>query len=42
MKVPHEVSNPDEVKPENTDYDLDALNLIKEDIEKWVRNNGAD
>lgn len=42
MKMPHEVSNPDEVKAEDTDYDLDALNLIKEDIEKWIRDHGAD
>ncbi|MBO9135522.1 hypothetical protein J5289_01500 [Rhizobium sp. B230/85] len=42
MKMPHAIGNPDEVKPEDTDYDLDAVNLIKEDIEKWIRDNGDD
>jgi len=38
MKMPHELFS-DKPAPENTDTDLDELNLLKEDIEKWRRDN---
>ena len=38
MKLPHEVVS-DAPPPEDTDYDLDELELLKEDIDKWRRDN---
>jgi hypothetical protein len=38
MKLPHEIAS-DKPEPENTDVDLDELNLLKEDIERWRRDN---
>ncbi|MGX5708302.1 hypothetical protein [Brucella lupini] len=42
LKLPHEVKIDRDVPPENTDYDLDELNLLKEDIERWMKDNGSD
>lgn len=41
MNLPHEmpVEGPE---AEDTDIDLDALNLLKEDIERWRRENGEE
>ena len=39
MNLPHEVVS-DAPPPEDTDYDLDELELLKEDIDKWRRDNG--
>ena len=40
MKLPHEIRSegPD---AENTDVDLDELNLLKEDIERWMKDNDS-
>ncbi len=38
MGIPHEVSS-DQPPPENTDSDFEELNLLKEEIEKWRRDN---
>ncbi|AKI03474.1 hypothetical protein IMCC20628_04808 (plasmid) [Hoeflea sp. IMCC20628] len=40
MKMPHAVSMDAEVPPEDTDTGLDDLNLLKEDIERWIKDNG--
>ena len=39
MKIPHEVPS-DRPPAEDTDYDLEALGLLKEDIDRWRRDNG--
>ena len=39
MNLLHEVTDGDRSPPENTDYDLDNLNLLKEDIERWMKDN---
>lgn len=39
MKLPHQMAA-EGPAPEDTDVDLDALNLLKEDIERWRRDNG--
>lgn len=42
MLLPHEVLN-DNAPTENTDYDLDELGLLKQDIERWrIDNNEAE
>lgn len=40
MRLPHELPSegPD---TENTDINLDELNLLKEDIERWMKDNGS-
>ena len=38
MNLPHEVSS-DNPPPEDTDYDLEELALLKEDIDQWRRDN---
>lgn len=38
MKLPHEIVTGDP-PTEDTDYDLDELELLKEDIERWRRDN---
>ena len=38
MNLPHEVSS-DDPPPEDTDYDLEELALLKEDIDQWRRDN---
>ena len=41
MNLPHEV--PSELPPaENTESDFNEIQLLKEDIEKWRRDNGDD
>lgn len=41
MNLAHKI--PDERPPaEDTDVNLDELNLLKEDIERWRRNNGEE
>lgn len=39
MNLPHEMPT-EGPEAEDTDIDLDALNLLKEDIERWMRDNG--
>ena len=40
MAMPHEQPLSEEIAPqEDTDFDLDELELLKEDIEKWIRDN---
>jgi len=39
MNLPHEVVS-NQPKAEDTDFNLDDLNLLKEDIDKWRRDNG--
>lgn len=39
MKLPHEMPA-EGPEAEDTDVNLDALNLLKEDIERWMRGNG--
>lgn len=39
MNLPHEVEKDDRPPAENTDYDIEAMNLLKEQIEKWRREN---
>lgn len=41
MSLPHEITS-DKPATENTDAALDDLQLLKEDIEKWRRDNGDD
>lgn len=41
MSLPHEMSA-EGPETEDTDIDLDALNLLKEDIERWRRDNGEE
>lgn len=41
MKMPHEIVS-DVPAPENTETDFEELNLLKEGIEKWRRDNGDD
>ena len=38
MNLPHEVGS-DDPPPEDTDYDLEELALLKEDIDQWRRDN---
>lgn len=39
MKLPHELQS-DVPAAENTDVDLDEMNLLKEDLERWRRDHG--
>jgi hypothetical protein len=39
MLLPHEVE-PERPAPENTEYNLDELTSIKEEIDKWRRDHG--
>lgn len=40
MRLPHELA--DDLPPaENTDTDFEALNLLKQDLEQWRRDNDA-
>jgi hypothetical protein len=39
LNLPHEIV-PEGPSAEDTDVDLDGLNLLKEDIERWRRENG--
>lgn len=39
LNMPHEIISEGPL-PEDTDVDLDSLNLLKEDIERWRRDNG--
>jgi len=39
MSIPHEIV-PQGPEPEDTDINFDDLNLLKEDIERWRRDNG--
>jgi hypothetical protein len=39
MNMPHEVASK-EPPPENTETDFEEINLLKEDIERWRRENG--
>ncbi len=39
MNLPHEMPS-EGPEAEDTDVDLDALNLLKEDIERWMKDNG--
>ncbi|MGB8277805.1 MAG: hypothetical protein WCF20_07730 [Methylovirgula sp.] len=41
MRLPHEIES-ELPPPEDTDVDLDELNLLKEDIERWRKDNGED
>ena len=41
MNLPHEISS-DLPPPENTETDFDEISLLKEDIEKWRRDNEQD
>lgn len=41
MNLPHEVYH-DGPAPEDTDYDLNEMKLLKERIEKWQRDHGAE
>ncbi len=38
LRLPHEITS-SVPEAEDTDFDLDELNLLKEDIEKWKREN---
>lgn len=38
MRIPHAVPD-DRPPPEVTDTDFEEVNLLKEDIEKWIRDN---
>lgn len=38
MGMPHEVTS-DQPPPENTDIDFNELNILKEEIERWRRDN---
>lgn len=41
MNIPHEISS-DLPPAENTETDFNEVSLLKEDIEKWRRDNGED
>lgn len=40
MKMPHEVATPAEPPPENTELKIEDLELLKEDINRWIRDHG--
>lgn len=40
MRLPHEIAD-NRPPMENTDVNLDELDLVKEDIERWRRDNGS-
>lgn len=40
MNIPHEIAS-DLPGAEDTDVNLDELNLLKEDIERWIKDNGG-
>jgi hypothetical protein len=43
MKLPHEIQQDPKVVPtEDTDFDIDELATLKDEIEKWRRDRGGD
>lgn len=40
MTIPHEIAPTGTVPPEDTDFDLNDLQLLKEDIDRWKKDNG--
>lgn len=40
MTLPHAMPSDDRPPPEDTDTDFSSINLLKEELEKWMRDNG--
>jgi hypothetical protein len=41
MKMPHAVPGDSRPPPEDTDTDFDSVKLLKEELERWIRDNGG-